>query len=305
MKKLALFSLLLITALLLTANHAAAQDPAADAEGCKDYPLFNRMPNHHIYECQHLDFESRNFPIGPGLPEGKTKLIEVEGAFTFLKYELNEGAKPLSGLQLMRNFENATRKAGGTIQGTYPDWCQTEFKHDSRFGNNCTNWSVSMKFTVSGKEVFAYMQRASDTSYGFYVIERQGMNQNIVISAADLQQGLKDTGHIAVYDILFDTGKSDINPESEKSLKEIGTLMSQNASLKLHVVGHTDNVGDIAMNMKLSQARAAAVVAALTGKYGVAAARLSAFGAGPYAPVASNKTDEGKAKNRRVELVEQ
>ena len=70
-------------------------------------------------------------------------------------------------------------------------------------------------------------------------------------------------------------------------------------------LGHTDNVGDLALNMKLSQARAAAVVAALTGKHGVAAARLSAFGAGPYLPVASNKTDEGKARNRRVELVEQ
>jgi OmpA-OmpF porin, OOP family len=81
--------------------------------------------------------------------------------------------------------------------------------------------------------------------------------------------------------------------------------MSQNPSLKLHVVGHTDNVGDPAMNVKLSQARAAAVIAALRQNHGVAASRLSAFGAGPYAPVASNKTEEGKAKNRRVELVEQ
>jgi len=81
--------------------------------------------------------------------------------------------------------------------------------------------------------------------------------------------------------------------------------MSQNPSLKLHVVGHTDNVGDMATNMKLSQARAAAVVAALTSKHGVAPNRLGAFGAGPYTPVASNATDEGKAKNRRVELVQQ
>ncbi len=81
--------------------------------------------------------------------------------------------------------------------------------------------------------------------------------------------------------------------------------MSQNPTLKLHVVGHTDNAGDLAMNMKLSQARAAAVVAALTTKYGVPANRLNPYGMGPYAPVASNKTDEGKAKNRRVELVEQ
>jgi OmpA-OmpF porin, OOP family len=116
---------------------------------------------------------------------------------------------------------------------------------------------------------------------------------------------LAATGHVAVYDILFDTGKSDIRPESEAALKEIARLMSQAPSLSLHVVGHTDNVGDLAANMKLSQARAAAVVAALTGSHGVAANRLSAFGAGPYSPVASNSTEDGKAKNRRVELVEQ
>jgi OmpA-OmpF porin, OOP family len=75
--------------------------------------------------------------------------------------------------------------------------------------------------------------------------------------------------------------------------------------LKVNVVGHTDNVGTIDANMKLSQARATAVVAALTSKYGITAIRLKAYGVGPLAPVAGNKTDDGKAKNRRVELVEQ
>ena len=131
------------------------------------------------------------------------------------------------------------------------------------------------------------------------------MKQDIAVNAVELQQGLAATGHVAVYDILFDTGKSDIKPPSEAALKEIAKLMAQNPALKLHVVGHTDNVGDLALNMKLSQARAASVVNALTTQLGVTAGRLSAFGAGPYAPVASNKTEEGKAKNRRVELVEQ
>jgi len=104
---------------------------------------------------------------------------------------------------------------------------------------------------------------------------------------------------------LFDTGKSDIKPPSEAALKEIAKLMAQNPALKLHVVHHTDNVGDLALNMELSQARAASAVNAFTTQLGVTAGRLSAFGAGLYAPVASNKTEEGKAKNRRVELVEQ
>ncbi len=297
-----LILLILLTNPTLPVASAQAQD---DAEGCKDYPLFNRMPSYHIAECDAIEFDARKFPAGPPLEEQTPKHVEVEGAFTFLRYELNEGAKAASGLQIMRNFENATKAAGGTVEGQYPDWCKATVHVDGRLGNTCTNWGVSMKVVTPGKEVWAYMQLVAEESYGIQIIERQAMKQDIVVNAAGLQQGLSDTGHIAVYDILFDTGKSEIKPESDTALKEIAKLMIQNVSLKLHVVGHTDNVGDLAGNMKLSQARAAAVVAVLTGKHGVAANRLSPFGAGPYAPVASNATDEGRAKNRRVELVEQ
>ncbi len=303
MKNLWVF-LLLIALTSLGFSTAVAQSPPEDAEGCKDFPLFNRMPNYHIADCQSAEFDARKFPVGPPLEEQKPKHVAVEGALIYIWYDLNEGSKPASGLQVMRNFENAAKKGGGTVEGRYPEWCKAMAEYDPRLGNGCTNWGVSMKFVSSGKEVWAYMQ-VGENGYGLQIIERQSMKQDIVINAAELQQGLSATGHIAVYDILFDTGKSDIKSQSDNALKEIAKLMSQNPSLKLRVVGHTDNVGDLAMNMKLSQARAAAVVAALTSKYGVAANRLDAFGAGPYAPVASNKTDEGKAKNRRVELVEQ
>lgn len=173
----------------------------------------------------------------------------MEGALYYLRYDVNDGASPASGLQIMRNFENATRKAGGTVEGKYPDWCAAYADYDSRLGNTCTYWGISMKFVLSGR--------------------------------------------------------SELKPESDAPLREIAALMSRNPSLRLHVVGHTDNVGDQGSNMKLSQARAAAVVAALTGKYSVPADRLGAFGAGPYTPVASNRTEEGRARNRRVELVEQ
>lgn len=304
MKKLSLL-VKLFAFVALTLSLARAQAPTPDAEGCKDYPLFNRMPNFHIADCQTVEFDARKFPVGPPLQEQRPKQVEVEGALIYLKYELNEGAKPASGLQIMRNFENATKSAGGTVLGTYPNWCTAYVDYDPRLGNSCTNWGVSMKFVTPEKEIWAYMQVTSEESYGLQIVERQAMKQDILVNAAELQQGLAATGHIAVYDILFDTGKSEVKPESEAALKEIAKLMSDNLSLKLHVVGHTDNVGDLAVNIKLSQARAAAVVGALTGRHGVAANRLNAFGAGPYAPVASNATDEGKARNRRVELVEQ
>jgi OmpA-OmpF porin, OOP family len=278
---------------------------SADVEDCKDFPLFNRMPNYHIADCDTVEFDARQFPVGPPLEEQRPKHVEVEGALTYLRYDLNEGARPASGLQIMRNFENATKAAGGTVEGKYADWCKAYVDYDSRLGNSCTHWGLTMRFVSADKEIWAYMQMTGEESYGLQIIEREAMKQDIMVDAAGLQKGLAATGHIAVYDILFDTGKSDIKPESEAALKEIAKLMSQEALLKLHVVGHTDNVGDLAANMKLSQARAVAVVSALTGRHGVAADRLSAFGAGPYSPVASNSTDEGKARNRRVELVEQ
>ena len=86
--------------------------------------------------------------------------------------------------------------------------------------------------------------------------------------------------------------------------KEIAKLLHQNKGLKLYVVGHTDNVGKLDYNMKLSKARADAVLKELVMKYKVSAQRLKAYGVGSLAPVASNKSDEGRAKNRRVELVE-
>ena len=95
-----------------------------------------------------------------------------------------------------------------------------------------------------------------------------------------------------------------MKPESTPALTEVAKLLQQTPALTLFVVGHTDMVGDHASNMRLSQDRAKAVVAALTGRFGVAASRLKPIGSGPYAPVASNATEEGRAKNRRVELVD-
>jgi outer membrane protein OmpA-like peptidoglycan-associated protein len=125
-----------------------------------------------------------------------------------------------------------------------------------------------------------------------------------VADAAALRSGLKENGHVEVPGIVFDFGKSDIKPESEPALKELAAMLQANAALKVGVVGHTDNVGLVESNMTLSGARAAAVVKALVQR-GIGANRLAPHGAGPYAPVASNNTEEGRARNRRVELVAQ
>ncbi|MBC8084221.1 MAG: OmpA family protein [Hymenobacter sp.] len=106
---------------------------------------------------------------------------------------------------------------------------------------------------------------------------------------------------MALY-VNFDTDQATIRPESEPTLAEVVTLLRQNPALRLAVQGHTDNAGTPAHNQQLSEGRAAAVVASLTGA-GIAAGRLEAAGFGQSKPVADNATEAGKAQNRRVELV--
>jgi outer membrane protein OmpA-like peptidoglycan-associated protein len=127
----------------------------------------------------------------------------------------------------------------------------------------------------------------------------------VSVDAAAMAKDISATGHVALYGIYFDTDKTDIKPESQPALEEITKLLKQDPSLKLFIVGHTDNVGAHDYNLNLSERRAAAVVKELTTKHGIAAARLTPAGVGMLAPVAANDSEQGRAKNRRVELVKQ
>ncbi len=114
-----------------------------------------------------------------------------------------------------------------------------------------------------------------------------------------------DSEDLALFGGQVLAGKAEVKPESGAALQEIVKLLKQDGKLKVYVVGHTDNVGALAANIELSRRRAAAVAQALTTQYGVAADRLLAYGDGPCAPLASNDSDDGRALNRRVELVKQ
>ncbi len=266
--------------ILLTAAAAVAAQP--DAAACKDHPLFpTRMPDYRIESCKVEPFGVYEFYAlkGPRTP--------VEGKFTFVQYAFTgERAKEPNGLAVVRNYENAIKKAGGEILGIQPTW-----------------WVVG-KIVQDGNEAWVQAEKGNGKIW-LRIVEKQAMEQFIEADAAAFAKDINTTGHAAVYGILFDTGKADIKPESAKAVEEIARLLKGDPNLKLHVVGHTDNQGSIEFNLKLSMARAQSVVQALTGTHGIAAARLNAFGCGPYAPVASNDTDEGRAKNRRVELVKQ
>ena len=137
------------------------------------------------------------------------------------------------------------------------------------------------------------------------VIVQKTMEADKLVGAKEMADQIAETGRVALYGILFDTNKTDIKPESEPTLDEMAKLMKSQPALKLLVVGHTDNVGTFASNMDLSQRRAQAVVNTLVSKYAIAKDRLTPYGVAFAAPIAPNKTEEGRAKNRRVELVEQ
>lgn len=127
-------------------------------------------------------------------------------------------------------------------------------------------------------------------------------NKMVEVKAVDMADALATRGFIDLYGIYFDTDKTDIKSESAKTLEEISNLLKIDRSLKLEVSGHTDNTGNRTHNLQLSEGRAKAVVDALVRKYGIDAGRLKARGYGDSKPVAPNNTEEGRGKNRRVEL---
>jgi OOP family OmpA-OmpF porin len=277
MRKL-LFSLVL---LLAGVAPLFAQE---DAEGSKDPLLFTRMPGFYIYNYQELQFDKYDFQVSPD------KIQTIEGHYININYYLKDNIQAPSGLQIIRNYTNAIKKIGGQVVYEWEDG-GTEY--------------VTLKLTNNGKEVLAQINGASNGSYFVYIIEKQAMNQDVVADASSMAKSIKESGKVALYGIYFDTGKSTLKPESQPALQEISKLLTTDPSLKLYVVGHTDNTGLYESNMKLSMDRSMAVVNALVSQFSVSAARLKACGDGPTAPVATNDTEEGKALNRRVELVKQ
>lgn len=283
---------------------AYAQDQ--DAEGCKDHPLFNRMPNYVISQCEQKEFDLIRFPVGPPDPknENKIKSIDIEGKVTVIWYALKEGATRASGLQIMRNFQNAAQKYGGSILGEYKGWCAGHYDATSSvgsipFGNGCTYWGTTLKFSKDGKEIYVYEQFGDDDAgYNIVIVERQEMKQDI--SANEMFEQLNSGQSLTLY-INFETGKSTIKSESQPIVDEIYKMMKDNPSLKILIEGHTDNVGNKASNQTLSEQRAASVKTALVNK-GIAADRINTVGYGQDKPIADNSTDEGRAKNRRVEI---
>jgi OOP family OmpA-OmpF porin len=248
---------------------------AQDAQGCKDSPLVGRFPDSVITACK--DFADNKFTFTLD-KQGKH---DVEGEYHQIEYKF---PKTASKAQVVRNLNTAIRKAGYTMvydSGDYGDFT----------GHLGKTW-IQIEIGAAGSIVET-------------IVVETALTQDVVATAAALSSGLASSGHTVVNGILFDTGKAEVKADSALALDEVVKLLQQDAKLKLYVVGHTDNVGPLAANLDLSKQRASAVVQLLVTKYNVTADRLQAYGNGPYAPLASNDSEDGRTVNRRVELVKQ
>ncbi len=316
----------LIAVAFLASPNAFSQ--IGDAPNTEDHPLVTRYAGSSLRGSDMKEYDAFTLILGPATFErGKlvpTNKKELEGKVTRLLYVVPEGR---SSLEVFRNYQNAFRQAGfETIYACSTTACGRSFLSVVYPGNRylripspynrgtlSTNVSdvhyMALQRTAAGKtvyvSVFTALHNAARTPNALVeIVEMKAMDTGMVrVNADTMAERIEATGRIALYGIYFDLNSAEIKPESKAELDEIARLLRQNPSLKLLVVGHTDSQGSHDHNMDLSRRRANAVVNALVSQHGIQAGRLEAAGMGFLAPVASNATEDGRAKNRRVELV--
>lgn len=267
----ALISLLVFVPPVLFAQDDAPQD----AENCKDSTIVTRMPGSTIHSCENKEFEQIKVPVSKDA-DGNVVEKTLEGEYHSWDYGTREG---VSEIQVFRNFETALKQAGMKIV--------FEETPGTIVANKGDTW---------------YWLQNSGSYYYQTFLTVKAMQQEVTADASSIADKLSSEGHIALYGIHFETGKATILPDSENVLNEIVKMLQDNPDVKVSVEGHTDSVGAAASNQALSEKRAQAVVAWLS-SHGIDAARLKAKGWGASKPVDENNTEDGRAKNRRVELV--
>ncbi len=254
------------------------QQSKPDVKGSSDHPLFpNRMPGYTISSYEKQDFKSHRFLTKP--PQ------IIDGKYTEIRYQLQDPTKNPGKLTIRRVYENAIKSAGGEILPLDDSYLR-EYRN-------------AMKVTRNGVEVWVELNTYVEPDYILYIVERAPMKRLI---AADAMAAAIDKDGFVPLDIQFATGKAEILPESRPIIDEIVSLLRKRPRLRIGVEGHTDNTGNPASNKTLSNARAKAVAEAIAAA-GISANRLEPVGYGQERPIADNKTEDGRAKNRRVELV--
>lgn len=317
----------------------AADMPKDDTvKGAKDHPLLSRYAGSRLTGYVFKDFEEVDLVAGKQISNKDNKDVfekiqTLEGKYTRIIYAYPKERSPV---EVMRNYQTAIQKAGlNTIFNCEKVACGERFGGImlDRVGANGFHgegdtdyWAAPFNYgRVEPRYILATGKRTdgSVVYVGVYVVaptagklggvyleivEPKAMETDRVsvnLSSEDMSKGLASEGKVALYGLYFDTDKADIKAESKPQLAQMAELLQKDASLKVYIVGHTDNQGQLSRNVTLSQQRADAVVKALVADYKINAVRMVAKGVASFSPVASNDSDAGKAKNRRVELVKQ
>lgn len=291
--------------------------PKADIKKGKDHPLVGRVKGSFLAGYDVKDFDVLKVPLRFNFQNSKvTKIKELEGKIYYLYYAVSSKVTPVAVQRTY--FRSLKAKGFKKITGCTP--CSKSgvlLFSDLLEKRIISKWSVIgpnsisyllMKGNYKGKDVNVVLYTYDSggiTHVRLRIIEKEPLRLKLeVVTAEQIKKSLAEKGSVSIYGIYFDHDSYVVKPRSKKALDEIARFLKQNPGVKLYVVGHTDNTGSYKYNLKLSRQRAKAVVDKLVKEYGISPKRLIPVGVGPVAPKDTNKTEEGRAKNRRVELVE-
>lgn len=296
---------------LIVASLMALPAVAAKKEVKTDHPLVTAYAGSSIYSKDFKEFDAYRVFLGWDKDTKDYKTETLEGKVTKIVYK---NPPNRSVLELWRNYEAALKKSGVTVMFE----CDQSKKEcmDRYVGAYLRrDFEINGIGNKEGRLMYAKLEQDDQTAYlvlavgdkytDVHVVEMKKMQTGMVaLNLAALTSDLDKQGFVVVEGIYFDTDKTELKPESNPAIEEVAKLLKQRADLGLYVVGHTDTQGSLAHNMTLSEGRANAVVSRLVKDHGIAAQRLEGRGVGPLAPVASNLQEGGRAKNRRVVLVQ-
>jgi outer membrane protein OmpA-like peptidoglycan-associated protein len=294
---------------LLGSAPALAQ--RGDVAGSRDFPGIGRFAGSVITGYQVKDFDAARLQAAPFKDGKASDARSPEGRVTRIAYRTNPGP---SILEVSRNFESQLAKAGfETLIACDADPCGgIPFVESVDALPIPQMWIDGFDYRYyagrkveGGRETFAavLVSKNNDDIYAQLTVAVVGAIENKMVDAAAMAKGLGEKGHVALYGIYFDTDKAVIKPESRPTLDEIAKLLRGQPRLNVVIVGHTDSQGAYDYNMDLSRRRAEAIAAELAKSYQIARTRLRTAGVGFLAPVGSNASEDGRALNRRVELV--
>ena len=293
--------------------------PGQDVKNAVEPPIVGRYEGSTIRVQSQQAFDRVNMTTRLGA-QGKFEGITVEGRHSLT---VLQGPRGRSALEIFTNYANALNTAGfqtvfrcsreqcprGMFQeGLGPDaysGIRRPFVLSGDGSIEDQHYMVASRITPAGTEYARLVAGGPRLPVTVVEIVQPSLMETRVkvMESATMKSELAQRGRVALYAIFFDFDKAELKPESKPQLEELAKYLRSEPAAKVFVVGHTDGKGTLEYNTDLSRRRAIAVAGALVNDYQISAARLSAHGAGPLAPVASNDTEEGRTLNRRVEVV--